>query len=145
MIMNPSYLNRFTRSLLTGLFVGIVTTLLCLVYNLAFRERTGFELSPIINVASLIFFINLLFPAIGILFYSCIHFFKRGEGIYTIVMLVLTILFVFLSTGVHRTDDPVQNTEFRHLLMAVVGIIGIMATAALPYLFHSKSFEEHVL
>jgi hypothetical protein len=37
------------------------------------------------------------------------------------------------------------NSEFRQLLLGVVIIMGVSAVFLIPFLFHNKKFEEHVL
>lgn len=130
---------------MTGLFVGIIDTLICLVYNLVFRNSTGFEPSDIINVSSLIFAINLIFPIIGMLYNGFLKWFKKGDLVYVVVFLVLTAIFAWRSEEVHRASDPTVNHEFRTLLLGIVLIMGVSAAFLVPYLFHNKKFEEHVV
>lgn len=135
----------FYRSLMTGLFVGIIDTLLCLIYNLIYRERTGFDLSSIINVSSLIFFINLLFPVIGIIYNGFLKYFKKGDRVFIAVFLGLTLFFAWRSEVVYRTTDQTLNHEFRTLLLGIVLILGVSAAVLVPYLYHNKKFEENVV
>src|SRR4051812_19841231 len=112
--------SSFYRALMTGLFVGIIDTLVCLVYNLIYRNSTGFELSSIVNVAFLIFFINLLFPVIGMIYNGFLKWFKKGDLIYVVVFLLLTAFFAWRSEEVRRANDPTLNHEFRTLLLGIV-------------------------
>ncbi|HEU4634314.1 MAG TPA: hypothetical protein VFS22_10030 [Flavisolibacter sp.] len=134
-----------SKAILTGLFAGFTATIVCLVYNLIFRESTLFSLSDIINVSSLIFAVNLLFLVIGIIYYGFIRSFSKGNLIFITVFALLTVFFAWKAEGVHRSANEVLNTEFRQLLLGVVIIIGLSAAFLLPFLFHSKKFEEHVL
>lgn len=134
----------FYRALMTAVFVGIITTLITLFYDLVFVKEFAFPLSVIINVASLIFFVNILFMVIGFIYYGFMRLFPKGELIFTIAAILLTVLLVIATMGVHRTDDPVVNTQFRELLGGIIVIIGI-ATVLIPFLFHSKKFEDAVL
>src|SRR4051794_38958905 len=95
----------FYRALMTGLFVGIIDTLVCVVYNLIYRDRTGFPLSDIVNVSFLIFFINLIFPVIGMIYNGFLKYFRKGDLIYVIVFILLTVFFAWRSEEVHRTSD----------------------------------------
>jgi len=135
----------FTRAMLTGLFVGIIATLVCLFYDVIFRESTRFSLGPIINVSTIIFMVNLIFLVIGILYYAFLKAFKKGDLIFIIVFALLTLYFVWKGINVHRSDDQVLNSQFRELLLGMIIIMGVGAAFAIPYLFHSKKFEEHVL
>jgi hypothetical protein len=133
------------RAIMTGLFVGIIDTLFCLVFNLIYRERTGFEPTSIINVSSLIFFVNLLFPLIGVIYSWISELFKKGDVVFIIFMIVVTGIFVWRSEMATRTDDHTLNVEFRTLLSGIVIIMGISAAFLLPWLYHNKKFEEHVV
>lgn len=134
----------FYRALMTAVFVGIFTTILTLFYDLLFVKVIKFPLSVIINVASLIFFVNILFLVIGFIYYGFLRLFRKGDLVFVIASVLLTIVLVIAAEGVHRTDDPTVNSEFRNLLAGIIILIGI-ATAVIPLLFHSKKFEEYVL
>jgi hypothetical protein len=135
----------FYRAMMTGVFVGICGTLVIMAYDLIFVEYLKFPLSAIINVASLIFSVNLLFVVIGLLYYAFIATSKKGELLYTIVFVLLTAFFIWKAENVTRTEDSVVNNQFRQLLAGIILIVGILATVALPLLYHNKKFEEHVL
>ncbi len=57
--MNNERYSIFFKAMMTGLFVGITDTLICLVFNIAYRNATGYLPSSLINVSSLIFVVNL--------------------------------------------------------------------------------------
>lgn len=137
--------STFYRALMTGLFVGIIDTLICLLFNLFYRESTGFSPSAIVNVATLIFFINLLFPLIGIIYNGFLKASRKGEIGFIILFILLTGLCIWLAEGVNRTDDATLNTEFRTLLLGIVLVLGLSAAFLLPYLFHNRNFEKHVV
>ena len=134
-----------SKAVLTGLFAGFTATVVCLIYNLIFRESTSFSLSDIINVSSLIFAVNLLFLVIGIVYYGFITSFRKGGLLFMIIFVLLTIFFSWKAETVHRSPDPLLNSEFRQLLLGIVIITGVSAAFLLPFLFHNKKFEEHVL
>jgi hypothetical protein len=142
--MDSTYSTPFTKALLTGLFAGMVTTLLCFAYDIAFRESVTFSPTILINVSSMIFVINLVFLVIGIVFYGFLKL-KHGELLYIIISLGLTGLSAFLAFHVHRSDDAITNMHFHQLLVPIVIIIGLGASVGIPLLWHSKKFEEHVI
>src|SRR4051812_20317969 len=109
--MEPSYSTNFSKATLTGVFTGIITTLVCIIYDVAFRETTHFALADIINVSSLIFFTNLLFLIIGMIYYGCLLI-KKGEVIYIILFLSLTVVFALMADNAHRSGVPLLNTQF---------------------------------
>lgn len=143
--MESSFQTSFSKSLMTGLFAGMIATVICLVYNIGFRSETNFPLNNIINVSTLIFFVNILFPLIGIVHYWFVRYIKRGEVFFIAVLIALTLYFIVSVRSLHRSDDQVLNIEFHHLLTAMIIIMGVAASIGIPVLFHSKKFEEHVL
>ena len=145
LIMYTEYSTPFSKVILTAVFAGIITTLICLGYDVAFREKTGFTLSELINVSSLIFMVNLIFLFFGLIYYWFLRAFKRGDIVYIVVLGIVTAFTAMKSIIVHRSDDPLLNSEFRQLLMALVIIIGVAGALGIPGLFHSKKFQEHVI
>lgn len=142
--MDNIYSTPLTKAVLTGVFTGLITTVLCMVYNSIFRGSTGFSHSYIINVSSLIFFITPVFLLIGIIYNSFLRI-RKGEILYILLFIVITVLLSIRANQVHRSDVPVINMEFHHLLAAIVIIMGLGASFGIPYLFHNKKFEENVL
>lgn len=142
--MNSIYSTPFSKATLTGVFVGFVTSLLCMIYNNVFRGSTGFSPSYFINVSSLIFIINLLFFVIGVIFYAFRHL-KNGELFYIVLFVLLTVGSALLAGRIHRSDVSLINSEFHLLLVPMIIFIGIAAAFGVPFLFHNKKFEEHVL
>jgi asparagine N-glycosylation enzyme membrane subunit Stt3 len=135
----------FSRAILTAVFVGFMSTLLAMGYDLYFVETLKFPLSEYINVATLIFFVNLLFLAIGFIYYGFVRTSKQGEIFYIIVFIVLTVFGVWKAEGAHRTDDHLVNIQFRNLLSGIIIILGVLASLAIPFLFHNKKFEKLVV
>lgn len=135
----------FDRSIMTCVFVGIVGTLLSMFYDLAFVEFLQYPLSTIINVATLIFGVNLVFLVIGFLFYGLSTSSRYGERIYIAVFILITAFFTWKIQGVHRTNNELINEQFRYLLSGIVIILGLLASVAVPFLFHNKQFNKYVV
>lgn len=135
----------FYRAFMTALFVGLITTLIVLLFDNYFVLILGHPLSAIINVSSIIFGVNIIFLIIGIIYYLCIASSKKGDILYIILFVALTVFLAWQSELVHRTTDTIVNQQFRNLLTGIVIIIGAMATFLVPFLYHNKKFEEHVL
>lgn len=143
--MNSTYLTPFSKAVLTGLFAGIVATVLCLLYNIFYRDSTGFALSNFINVSSLIFAVNLLFLAIGLIYYAFLRVARSGEKIFVVLFLLLTVVLAYLGGQIHRSDVPQLNSEFHQLLLPMIIVMGLLAAIGIPFLYHNKKFEETVL
>lgn len=135
----------FSRAMLTGLFVGILSTVVCLAYNIIYRDSTGFPMASIINVSSLIFVVNLLFWVIGIIYYVFLRSFRKGDLVYIVVFVLLTVLSIWKTEHVYRSDNIELTLQFRGLLLGIVIIMGVCASFLIPYLYHNKGFEEHVV
>jgi hypothetical protein len=134
----------FSQTLITGVFVGYIATIFCLVYNIIFRDRTGFPLSDFINVSTIIFLVNLIFPVIGIVYYGIIATFKRADLIFDILCVVVLAFCIWKAETVHRTAEAHLNAEFKTLLLGIVIILGI-ALFLIPVLYHNKKFKDLVL
>ena len=134
----------FSQTLITGVFVGYIATIFCLVYNIIFRDRTGFPFSDFINVSTIIFLVNLIFPVIGVVYYGIIATFKRADLIFDILCVVVLAFCIWKTETVHRTAQAHLNAEFKTLLLGIVIIVGI-GLFSIPLLFHSKTFKEAVL
>ncbi|HMG68816.1 MAG TPA: hypothetical protein VK588_14055 [Chitinophagaceae bacterium] len=137
--------SKFYQAMMTGFFVGFFATIVCLIFNIIFRDSTGFPLSSYINVSTIIFLVNILFPILGIIYYGFLNSFKKADVSFILVFALLTIFLVWRSETVHRTEDVNINSEFKTLLSGVVLILGISATIFIPLLFRSKKFQETVL
>jgi len=137
--------SKFYRAMMTGFFVGFISTFVCLAYNIIYRDSTGFPLNGFINVSSIIFAVNILFPVIGIIYYGFISSSKRADILFVILFLLLTAFFIWRIELIRRTNDHLLNTEFRNLLLGIVIILGISASVFIPLLYHNKKFKDTVL
>lgn len=135
----------FYRAFMTAVFVGIVATLITMLYDLIFVQALGFPLSAIINVSSLIFGVNIIFLIVGILYYLFIASFKKGDLLFITLFVLITIFFAWRSEQAHRSNDTAINHQFRNLLTGIIVIMGAMAAFLVPYLYHNKKFEDSVL
>ena len=136
---------KFSKFLLTGVFAGIVATVISLVFNILYRDATGFSLSGIVNVSTLIFGVNILFVLVGLCYFIFLKLFRKGDLLFIFSFALLTAFCIWKARSVHRTDDFALNCQFRNLLTGIILIMGISADFFVPLLFHSAKFEEHVL
>jgi hypothetical protein len=142
--MNNEQESVFFKAMMTGLFVGIIDTLICLSYNIGYRGFTDYQPSMIINVSSLIFASNLLLLVIGIVYYGFVRLFGKGDFIFTIVFLLLTAFFIWKAETGHRFPDAKENNGWRGLLGGIILVLGLSASS-LPFLVRNKKFEEWLL
>lgn len=144
-VMNTDYLSPFSKSLLTGLFAGISATFICIIFNVIYKDETSFPFSSFINVSTLIFGVNILFVVIGVVYYWFIRYLKHGDVFFIATFILITLFCILKTNSIHRSDNPIWNIEFHHLLIAMIVIMSISACIGIPVLFRSKRFEEHVL
>ncbi|MBX2924564.1 MAG: hypothetical protein KF746_20350 [Chitinophagaceae bacterium] len=135
----------FTKAFMTALFVGIIISVVCLIYNSIYRDETGLEPTDIINVGSIIFGVHIIFLMLGILFYLMRLLKGTGEIIYIAGIALLTAFLAWKAEGVVRSSNPEITAAFRGLLLGIVLIIGAGASLVVPFLFHNKKFEQNVL
>ena len=135
----------FTKAFMTALFVGIFTSVICLIYNGIYRDETRLEPTDIINVGSIIFAVNILFLLVGIVFYLMRLMKGTGELIYIAGLILLTIFLGWKAEGVVRSSNPDITVAFRGLLLGIIVIVGISASLIVPVLFHNKKFERDIL
>jgi hypothetical protein len=136
--------NMFTNSMMTGLFIGIIDTLICLAYNIGYRNFTGYTPSTLVNVSSLIFAVNLLLLVTGMVYFLFRKVFGSKDYFYVVVAILFTGFLAWKTEIGHRFADTAVNAESKGLLLGIVLIIGVSATA-LPFFYHSKFFEKYVL
>jgi p-aminobenzoyl-glutamate transporter AbgT len=143
--MNSDHVRTpFYRATLTALFVGIMATLLCLGYDIFYRDETGFSLSTIINVSSIIFLVNLIFLIVGVIYSMLISALKKADAVFVLAFLIIILFCIWGATGIVRSSNHEETVQFRGLLIGILVIMGI-GVAAIPYLFHNRKFEETVL
>ena len=136
--------SAFSGTLLTGVFTGFAGTIICLAFNIFYRNETGYLPSVLINVSSLIFAVNILFVLIGLVYFLCVRYLPKGDLFFAALFILLTIVCLFMTAGAHRSDDAVINHQFKGLLSGILIILGL-CTVAMPLLYHSKGFREHVI
>src|ERR1700735_355968 len=122
--MQNDHQNMFTNAILTGLFIGIIDTLICLTYNITYRNYTGYTPSELINVSSLIFAVNLLLLFAGIVFAILRRLFGQKDYIYIILSALVTVFLAWKTEMGHRFTDSSVNAEFKGLLLGVVLVLG---------------------
>lgn len=142
--MNNERYSTFFKAMMTGLFVGIIDTVICLIFNLTYRNETGYLPSSLINVSSLIFMVNLLLLIIGIIFFFFLRMSSRGDVLFGIVVAVVTVWLVWKTAGLTRFGDPKLDSGFRGLLGGIIVILGASAMC-IPFLYRSRRFVEAVI
>ena len=137
--MNYDYeQTEFSKSVLSGLFAGIIATCASLVFNMLFRGITQFNPSAIINVSSIIIGSILILTIAGVVFYFFQHYIKGGSFLFRIFFLLLTAIAIYFSMQVQRSTDAIVSKQFTELLSGIVLISGSFIIFYIPYLFNNE-------
>lgn len=137
--MNYDYAqNDFSKSILAGLFSGIVATVTNLIFTVAYRSITQFYEFNAIDITTIVFGTILLSLACGVMFYFFVHNLNKGITFYRIMVMIVTIIIVYLGIELrHTIQDNIPN-EFRVLVIGTQVIIGGLAAFLIPYLFNHE-------
>jgi hypothetical protein len=133
------------RAVLTGVFVGIVDTLISLGFNIAYRRGGADFPQDLVNVSYLIFGTVFLFFIIGAIYMGLHSISTKGSLIFIILFGALTIIGLVAIGSAHLADSDIQNLRYRGILRGLVLIDGISATALIPYFYNSPKFQEYVV
>jgi hypothetical protein len=140
----PHVHTSFYRATLSAVFAGIFATVLCLAYDIFYRDATGFSLSGFITVSSIIFIVNIIFLLAGVIYAIFVGSFKKADLIFEIVFLALIAFVIFIALGINRSPIHEQAVQFRGLFIGILVILAI-GIVAIPMLYHNRKFEESVL
>ncbi|MGZ3882024.1 MAG: hypothetical protein ACXVBF_11825 [Flavisolibacter sp.] len=135
--------STLSKAILTSVFIGFMATIVCLIYNIIFRESTGYRPADFINVSSLIFAINLIFFGAGLVYFFLLRAFKKGDMFFEILFGLVILYCAWLAAHAHMID-PHQTSEFRTLLIGVIVIMGL-GIEMVPLFFHNRKFVDAVL
>jgi hypothetical protein len=137
--------SAFSKALMTGLFMGIFSTLCCFTFDITYRKITGFPLTSYVNVSSTIFGCNILLTVCGVFYGLFGELFKKGEIFYIVLFLLATSFCLWKAQSIQRSPIPELTVQFRGMISGIILILGINASIGIPFLNHSKRFERSVL
>jgi hypothetical protein len=127
-----------TRGILGGLFVGIGTAVLNLIFDMVYRKITGYEFAEYININSIIFFTIPTLLVGGIIYSLIMQYVKRGMLVYVALCIVLTTVVAFIPLGPNMLPTgQAMPASARGLTLGVELITGVMGAFGIPY------FAEH--
>jgi len=129
----------FYKSLMGGLFAGIVITIVNLAYNFLYRDLTSFNPSYLVNVTSIIF-ISIVFSVLaGIMYYLIVPYAKKSNVLFIFLFIVLTALLTYVAFTVHRSVNLKVSTQFQGLFAGLVLITGLIDAFLIPYMVEHKN------
>lgn len=132
---------HLSKCVMAGTFAGIGATLINLAYDYFFREVSYFSPSTIINVSSIIFATMLLLVVAGFVYFFMSKL-KSGVALYMVIFSLLTAYCFYLGMHVNRSDNALEISQFRTLLLGVEAPTGLIAAFGIPYLVkHSDIYS----
>lgn len=134
-----SHHTEFSRSIMVGLFAGILANVLCLAYDAFFRLSSSYFLSELINVSTLSFFVVLIGLITGVIYYYFHHYLKPANILFRLFAVLITGGLILLAIHANRTTNPIVNIEFRELLGGIILISGLCFMLLIPF-FYKKDF-----
>ena len=123
---------EFSNILFSGVFAAIIATVSTLTFNFFYRQSTDFNESMMINVSSLIFGSLIILELCALVYLALRSFMKTPSILYLIIMIALIALSIYGASSVVRSDNPVETSHFRGLLIGIIVIFGLCAIA-IPY------------
>ena len=131
----------FGKTFLTALFSGIIATGACFIFEIWYRMVTFYGPSDFINVASIIFIVNLLLLLSGIAYFAFKSWFRKGDLMYAIFSMLITAFCIWEITKIHQFADLKVNRQFIQLLSGITIIIGV-AALCVPYFYNNRKINN---
>jgi magnesium-transporting ATPase (P-type) len=128
-----------SRSVLGGLFSGIVATVLNMIFVYAYRFISDFEDFQGFDLTVIVFGTLLLSLACGVVFYLFVHYMKRGVTAYRIAVFIITLLIIYLGLTLRQSIRGEVPMDFRIIVVITQVVIGGLAAFLIPYLFRHDS------
>ncbi len=138
--MNYDYpQSDLSRSVLGGLFAGIIAAAANLIFVFAYRRIAQFYDFNGIDVTVVVFGSILMCITCGLIFYFFVHYLKKGISVYRIMVLIVTVVIIYLGIVLRRSVEGDAPPDFRVLVIGTQMIIGGLAEFLIPYLFRHDS------
>lgn len=129
-----------SRGVLSGLFAGIVATVINMLFVYIYRQATGFEEFNGLDVMVIIFGSIAQCIAAGITFYWFVHYLNKGVAAYRITAVLITVLIVVFGLTLRQSVVGEVPNEFRIIVIGTQVVIGGLVTFLVPYLFRHDRY-----
>ena len=137
--MTRDYLNDFSRSVLAGLFAGLVATAANIAFSIIFRSATHFYDYYALDITVLVFGSILQSIGCGLVFYLFIHYLRKGMPMYRIAVVVITAVIMYVGIMLRKSLQAEVPGDFIILVMGTQFIIGGLAIFYIPYLYGHRN------
>ena len=125
-----------SRALIAGLFCGIISALLIIVFAFFYRTSTNFEKISAIGPIAIFIGTPILMAGIGWIYFLLVHYLSKGETIYKMVFAVLTIFGLLVILNLKPSGGETLLSMPHGFLFGLIAICGIAACFFIPYLAH---------
>ncbi len=130
-----------SRCVLSGVLAGLAAVLINVVYNFIYRSISGYALSEVFNITSLIFSSILLTLVASVILFFLLKI-KSGKIIYIVFFLLLTVIGIYAASQTQRSNIAENQHDFRILFGGIVIIDGLCAAFLVPYFVnHEKLYS----
>jgi hypothetical protein len=126
----------FPRALIAGFFCGFITAIVIILFEAIYRMDTGLEKIGSIDPLTLAVGTPIAIVLISCVYFLFVHYLSRGELLYKILLLVLTIGGLMLLINLQASNRETILTLPNGLLFGIIGITGLADIFFLPYLAH---------
>jgi len=124
-----------SRSVLGGLFAGIIAAAANMVFVFVYRAIAEFHQFNSVDVTVIVFGSLLLCIVCGLIFYWFVHYLKSGIMFYRIAVFIVTIAIIYAGIVVRSSVVGEVPVDFRVIVIGTQVIIGGLAEFLIPYLF----------
>jgi hypothetical protein len=124
-----------SRSVLGGLFAGIVASGANMVFVFIYRAIAQFHQFNSIDVTVIVFGSLILSIVCGVIFYWFVHYLKNGIMLYRLAVAIVTVAIIYFGIMLKGSVTGDVPGDFRALVIGTQVIIGGLACFLIPYLF----------
>src|ERR1700754_3355990 len=118
-----SYHPDISRSLLGGVFSGMVATVICLVYSVFYERATNF-VAVSVNVSTIIFAVLILFVFSASVYHLLCVQLKLPTVVYILLYAAITFYCMLQTADIQSTDNPLSAKDLKGLLFGIELICG---------------------
>ena len=120
------------RGILAGLFTGLITAVIVMVFNVIYRGKVELYSYHIVMPFAIFSFFPLFNLTAGGVYFLFVRHLRRGHLLFSLTTLLVMVLVVLVTafTG-EKTNHEFQ--EFRGLLVGLELIEGLMAAFLIPF------------
>jgi len=123
---------RLGRCILAGLFAGIITAVIVLVFNVIYREHTHLYTYAVVMPLTIFMAFPVADLVAGGVYFLFVTHLRKGRAIFTLVVLLVTALIV-LITALTGSATNEEEKAFRGLLVGLEIIEGVLAAFLIPF------------